>query len=143
MIAYIAKRTGLIAMGYVAAMAVSAILVWASMMFFGASSFYVSQSPSVLPPEYASLVIALVGMLLWPLLPALILILAAEAFRWRRLWIYIIGWMLVFAVVAFSISLPFSDIGTTVANLSALLGGFVYWIIAGRHAGGPLKGVTA
>lgn len=145
MIAHIAKRVSLIVVGYLAAIAAIGILVWASDLFVepeGPTAFYVPQGPVVLPPEYAKLVLILAFLLLLPLLPALILIPIAEALRWRRLWIYLIGWVLVFAAITFSTLLPFSPAGTTVANLSALLGGCIYWAIAGRQAG-VMKGAMA
>jgi hypothetical protein len=138
MIRQIATRIAFIAAGYVVAMAVIGILVLANDMLMEsgeATSFFVPQGPSILPPDYAKLVFTLAFVLIWPLLPALILILPTEVFRWRSLWVYLIGWTLAFAAIALLLSFSFSTIAATVATFSAPLGGILYWAIAGRHAG--------
>lgn len=150
MIAHIAKRFGLIVTGYVVAVSASAILVWELSRYFpGPTSFYVWRGPNLAPPELMGFLVALLFLALHSILPAVILILGAELFFWRRLWIYLSGALLV-AVAAFPIYIPNSTVGLAgfdwsrnlAMTISALLGGLVYWTIAGRHAGLSIKVVT-
>jgi hypothetical protein len=153
MIAHIAKRIGLVVMGYISALAASAILVWGFAFYVGYTSFqlWIRQMPERLPPEYEALIFILVMMLIYSFLPVLILVLVAETFRWRRLWIYLLGSVLVLAVVTLPMSFPASTgpmtsldwIVLLATNLSALLGGFIYWAIAGRQAGWLSRSIAA
>ena len=136
MIAHIARRLGLIVMGYVAAVSASAILVWEFSRYFpGPTSFYVWRGANLAQPEFIGSLVAL--------------ILAAELFLWRRLWIYLSGTLFV-AVAAFPSYIPSSTVGLAgfdwgrnlAMTFSALVGGLVYWMIAGRHAARPIKVVT-
>lgn len=150
MIAHIARRLGLIVMGYVAAVSASAILVWEFSRYFpGPTSFYVWRGANLAQPEFIGSLVALLFLALHSILPAAILILAAELFLWRRLWIYLSGTLFV-AVAAFPSYIPSSTVGLAgfdwgrnlAMTFSALVGGLVYWMIAGRHAARPIKVVT-
>lgn len=143
MIAHIAKRIGLIALGYVAAMMVSVVVVWRVSLFTGPTSYYWTDQGMLVGPEYTAFMLSITDMLILPLLPTLIFILAAEFSRWRRLWIYLVGWTLVIVSVTFLVSLSYSPATTIAASLSALLGGFIYWAIAGRSAGFRREEVSA
>lgn len=54
MIAHIAKRIGLIALGYVAAMMVSVVVVWRVSLFTGPTSYYWTDQGMLVGPEYTA-----------------------------------------------------------------------------------------
>lgn len=143
MIAHIAKRFGLITLGYVTATAVSALPVWQVTSVTGPTSYYWTEQGVLVGPEYTAFVLTITGMFFYSLVPALILISAAEIFSWRRLWVYLVGWVLIFAALTLSDLLPLSPAAKMTVNLSALLGGFIYWVIAGRHAGRQIEVVSS
>ncbi len=73
------------------------------------------------------------------LLPSLVVIILTEAFMWRSVWLYLaLG-----VVAAFSLEWVLLFFGDELDELSphkivlasGLVGGFVYWLIAGRNAG--------
>lgn len=70
--------------------------------------------------------------------PALAGIILAELFSWRSLWIYL-GFGLALSLFAFHTSdEPMDQLALTLdiqAMAAGLVGGFVYWLIAGRGAG--------
>lgn len=142
MIAHIAKRFGLIALGYVTATVVSALPVWQVTLVTGPTSYYWTEQGELVGPEYTAFMLTITGMLFFSLVPAVILISAAEIFSWRRVWVYLVGWVLIFAALTLSDLLPLSPAAKMTANLSALLGGLIYWVIAGRHAGRPIEVVA-
>ncbi|MBK1864919.1 hypothetical protein [Taklimakanibacter albus] len=142
MIAHIAKRFALIALGYVTATVVSALPVWQVTLVTGPTSYYWTERGELVGPEYTALMLTITGMFFFSLVPTLILISTAEIFSWRRLWVYLVGWVLIFAALTLSDLLPLSPAAKMTANLSALLGGFIYWVIAGRHAGRPIEVVS-
>ncbi|WP_119390405.1 hypothetical protein [Taklimakanibacter lacteus] len=143
MIAHIAKRIGLIMVGYAAAMVVSALPVWRVTLVTGPTAYYWTSEGHIVGPEYTALIFSLTEMLIYPFLPALAFISAAETFRWRRLWIYLIGWVLVLAVSILLMSPPYSPLAMVVAYLSVLVGGLIYWAIAGRQAGWSMRSIAA
>ncbi|MTI42878.1 hypothetical protein E1178_04570 [Roseibium hamelinense] len=70
--------------------------------------------------------------------PALIAIAAAEIFRWRSLFYFVgAGGALGFVVWNVGAADHATNLrpGTTVALASGFIGGFVYWIVAGRTSG--------
>ncbi|MFZ5677270.1 MAG: hypothetical protein ACOZAM_30270 [Pseudomonadota bacterium] len=150
MIAHIAKRIAFIVTGYLAAVVVSTVLACGfTKHVVGFTSFYVPKVPIFLPPEYVAVLLALIIRTAYSFLPALVLILIAEAFGWRRLWTYLIGALLV-ALSAFLLFIPVWTAEMIVFDLAsdpamllfALSGGFVYWAVAGRRAGWSTKAIT-
>lgn len=70
--------------------------------------------------------------------PALAGIILAEFFSWRSVWVYL-GFGLALSLFAFHTSEePLDQLALTLdmqAMAAGLVGGFVYWLIAGRGAG--------
>lgn len=139
MIADIAKRIGFAVIGYIAAIVVTVVPVWRVTLVTGPTSYYWTEEGKLVGPEFTAFIFTLTHLLAWLFLPALVLILVAEVFRRRRLWIYLIGWLLILAVTTLANSLSFSPAAKMTAILSALLGGFIYWVIALRHPGRPIE----
>lgn len=139
---HIAKRVGFIVIGYLAAVIVTVVPVWRVTLVTGPASYYWTEEGKLVGPEFTAFIFTLTDLLVWLFLPALVLILVAEVFCRRRLWIYLIGWLLILAVVTFTNSLSFSPAAKMTAILSALLGGFIYWVIAARHPGRPIEVVS-
>jgi len=70
--------------------------------------------------------------------PALIVILLAELFRWRSIFIYLgAGILIGFSGSLLPFEELFPELETDMAMLAAAgaVGGFVYWLIAGHNAG--------
>lgn len=139
MIAPIARRVAFIAIGYVAAIIVTVVPVWRVTLITGPASYYWTEEGKLVGPEFTAFILTVTDLAAWLFLPALVLILVAQVIRRRRLWIYMIGWLLILAVFMLSDSLLFSPAAKMTAILSALLGGFIYWIIAGRQTGKPIE----
>jgi hypothetical protein len=139
MMAHIAKQAGFVVIGYVVAIIVTVVPVWRVTLITGPTAYYWTEEGKLVGPEFTAFIFTVTDLAVWFFFPALVLILVAELIRRRRLWIYIIGWLLILAVFMFSDSLPFSPAAKMTAILSALLGGFIYWVIAGRHMGRPIE----
>lgn len=71
-------------------------------------------------------------------IPAFIVILLGELFRWRSVFFYLIAGMLIALAAGFA---PVNEVAPREENLAALIAaagavaGYVYWLIAGRRAG--------
>jgi hypothetical protein len=70
--------------------------------------------------------------------PAFIVILFAELFAWRSMFFYLVAGALIGlsgTILPFREILPEADVNVTMLAAAGLVGGFVYWLIAGRSAG--------
>jgi hypothetical protein len=143
MIAHIAKRIAVVSMGYLAALAASTALLW-SLAFIAAQlwpQLWVKKSPSGLPPEIEVLIVILVVSIAFSVLPAAVFVVATEVFAWRHLRVHLLGAFLIASlIVLMTLGWPayvstFDWVVAGIAIVSALLAGFVYWFISGRHAG--------
>jgi len=128
------RRSGTILAGYFAA-AMAAFMVPAGFFFFG---FPDSISPSDLPDAIrgVALIMLLVGGSL--LVPTLLVIAICEALRIRNMFAYLtLGAVIAVALTIFMIG--WSNAGEfklIVSGVTGVVAGFIYWWIAGRHAGG-------
>jgi hypothetical protein len=70
--------------------------------------------------------------------PAFVIILLAELFAWRSVFLYLAAGALIGlsgSILPFEEILPEADVDMTMLVAAGLAGGFVYWVIAGRSAG--------
>jgi hypothetical protein len=85
------------------------------------------------------LFIAVVFLGLKLLFPAFLIILATEAFAWRSIWLYLaMGVGVALATEWVLLLFDGDEIHPSPSKLliaSGLIGGFIYWLIAGRSAG--------
>lgn len=148
MIAHIAKRIAFVILGYFAALAAAASAFPSILMIM--SAFYpdsqIWQMAGLAP--LALLIVPIILfyimsiILILTCIPAAILKLITEIFGLRQLWVH----LLISLLLAAGTGLPlvpdwFSDMTldrwliTLAIALSAMIGGVVYWAIAGRMAG--------
>ncbi len=148
MIAHIAKRIAFVVLGYFAALAAGAA-VFPGLLLFIAYFKPGSELWQMLGLGPIAVMVAPVILfyIMWivmilTVIPAAILKLITEIFGLRRLWLYLLI-SLALAGVAGLMIMPdwFSAMSsdrwllTLAVALSALVGGVVYWAIAGRMAG--------
>ncbi len=70
--------------------------------------------------------------------PSFVVILIAELFGWRSVFLYLAAGAVIGlsgSILPFDELLPEADVDITMLAAAGLAGGFVYWLIAGRSAG--------
>jgi hypothetical protein len=129
----------LVPIGYIAA-----IVAAGFMMAFGLFGY--DQDPEVIGYFVASVIIWTFWAGALAFVPAIIAIVLAEAFGWRSILYYLAvgGGIALFGerLVDHYHSLDFADQRTVVMLAAGFVGGFAYWLIAGRLAGTGSEPVT-
>lgn len=148
MIAHIAKRLFFVVLGYFAALAAGAAAFPGVLILINAVSpgsqleQVVGLGPIALFVAPVILIYIMSIVMILTFIPAAILKLVTEIFALRWLWLHLLI-SLALAALAGLMIIPdwFSDMGrdrwlvTIAVALSALVGGVVYWAIAGQRAG--------
>ena len=148
MIAHIAKRLFFVVLGYFAALAAGAAAFPGILILINAISpgsqleQVVGLGPIALFVAPIILIYIMSIVMILTFIPAAILKLVTEIFALRWLWLHLLI-SLALAALAGLMIIPdwFSDMGrdrwlvTIAVALSALIGGVVYWAIAGQRAG--------
>lgn len=148
MIAHIAKRLFFVVLGYFAALAAGAAAFPGVLILINAISpgsqleQVVGLGPIALFVAPVILVYIMSIVMILTFIPAAILKLVTEIFALRWLWLHLLI-SLALAALAGLMIIPdwFTDMGrdrwlvTIAVALSALIGGVVYWAIAGQRAG--------
>lgn len=148
MIAHIAKRLFFVVLGYFAALAAGAAAFPGVLILINAISpgsqleQVVGLGPIALFVAPVILIYIMSIVMILTFIPAAVLKLVTEIFALRWLWLHLLI-SLALAALAGLMIIPdwFSDMGrdrwlvTVAVALSALVGGVVYWAIAGQRAG--------
>ncbi|MEM9220891.1 MAG: hypothetical protein AAGB11_00620 [Pseudomonadota bacterium] len=142
-------QTFLSLFGYCAALVAASIFAWAAIK----NVFIANAGPEFTDPlhTFAFIASTALGALPASFVPALIAVAITEGFMLRGLFTHLFGGCLVgFAaslpIAAITRDLPLPAIEGDIIQLSAAsgaVGGFVYWLIAGRRAGRWLERASA